>query len=109
MPTTNAAAALSRESKDERDTGGARIGGVPGQKRRASRMDEAIGWSRPPRRLNPRRVARLPGPRDPATGAVTGILAAVPAANLGLIVLEVVRIGERPVTVPSTAIAAVEH
>ena len=45
----------------------------------------------------------------PSLGAVTGILAAVAAANLGLIVLEVVRIGERPVTVPSIAIAAVEH
>jgi hypothetical protein len=48
-------------------------------------------------------------PATPLPGAVTGILAAVAAANLGLIVLEVVRIGERPLTVPSTAIAAVEH
>jgi hypothetical protein len=39
---------------------------------------------------------------------VTGTLAAVAAANLGLIVLEVVGNGERPVTVP-IAIAAVEH
>ena len=50
-------------------------------------------------------------PATPLPGAVTGILAAVAAANLGLIVLEVVRIGERPVTVtvPSIVIAAVEH
>ena len=48
-------------------------------------------------------------PATPFLGAVTGTLAAVAAANLGLIVLEVVRIGERPVTVPSIAIAAVEH
>ncbi len=50
-------------------------------------------------------------PATPLPGAVTGILAAVAAANLGLIVLEVVRMGERPVTVtvPSIAIAAVEH
>ena len=45
----------------------------------------------------------------PSVGAVTGTLAAVAAANLGLIVLEVVRIGERPVTVPSIEIAALEH
>ena len=49
----------------------------------------------------------------PSLGAVTGTLAAVAAANLGLIVLDVVEIGERPVTVPSIAssiaIAAVEH
>jgi len=48
-------------------------------------------------------------PATPLLGAVTGTLAAVAAANLGLIVLEVVRIGERPVTVPSIAIAGVEH
>jgi pimeloyl-ACP methyl ester carboxylesterase len=46
-------------------------------------------------------------PATPLLGAVTGILAAVAAANLGLIVLEVVGIGERPVTVPSIAIATV--
>ncbi len=46
-------------------------------------------------------------PATPLPGAVTGILAAVAAANLGLIVLDVVRIGERPVTVPSIAIVAV--
>ena len=50
----------------------------------------------------------------PSLGAVTGTLAAVAAANLGLIALDVVRIGERPATVPSIAvpsiaIAAVEH
>jgi pimeloyl-ACP methyl ester carboxylesterase len=47
----------------------------------------------------------------PSLGAVTGMLAAVAAANLGLIVLDVVGIGERPVAVPSIAItvAAVEH
>ena len=45
----------------------------------------------------------------PLVGAVSGTLAAVAAANLGLIILDVVGIGERPVTVPSTAIAAVEH
>ena len=58
-------------------------------------------------------------PATPLPGAVTGILAAVAAANLGLIVLDVIRIGERPVevvgigerqvNVPSIAIAAVEH
>jgi len=48
-------------------------------------------------------------PATPFLGAVTGILAAVAAANLGLTVLEVVGIGEWPVTVPSIAIAAVEH
>ncbi len=45
----------------------------------------------------------------PPLGPVTGTLAAVAAANLGLIVLDVVGIGERSETVPSTAIAAVEH
>ncbi len=45
----------------------------------------------------------------PPLGPVTGTLAAVAAANLGLIVLDVVRVGERPVAVPSIAIAAVEH
>ncbi len=40
----------------------------------------------------------------PSLGAVTGTLAAVAAANLGLIVLEVAGIDERPVTVPSIAI-----
>jgi hypothetical protein len=50
-------------------------------------------------------------PATPLPGAVTGILAAVAAANLGLIVLDVVGAGERPVTVtvPAIAIAAVEH
>ncbi len=45
----------------------------------------------------------------PPLGPVSGTLAAVAAANLGLIVLDVVGIGERPVAVPSTAIAVVEH
>ncbi len=48
-------------------------------------------------------------PATPFLGAVTGTLAAVAAANLGLIVLDVVEVGERPVPVPSIAIAAVEH
>jgi len=48
-------------------------------------------------------------PATPALGAVSGILAAVAATNLGLIVLDVVEIGERPVTVPSITIAAAEH
>ena len=43
----------------------------------------------------------------PPLGPVSGTLAAVAAANLGLIVLDVVGIGGRPETVP--AIAAVEH
>src|SRR5579875_1044416 len=49
-------------------------------------------------------------PAAPLPGAVTGILAAVAAANLGLIVLEIVRVRERAVTVvvPSVATAAVE-
>jgi pimeloyl-ACP methyl ester carboxylesterase len=47
----------------------------------------------------------------PSLGAVTGTLAAVAAANLALVVLDVVEVGERPVTVPSIAIAipAAEH
>jgi hypothetical protein len=45
----------------------------------------------------------------PPLGPVTGTLAAVAAANLGLIVLDVVGIGERPVAVSSLATPAVEH
>ena len=40
---------------------------------------------------------------------ITTILGAVAGANLGLIALDVARIGERPETVPPIAIPAVEH
>ncbi len=48
-------------------------------------------------------------PATPLLGAVTGALGAVAAANLGLIALDVARIGERTATVPSVAVPAVEH
>src|SRR5579862_6497863 len=41
--------------------------------------------------------------------AITTIIGAAAGANLGLIALDVARIGERPETVPFTAIPAVEH
>jgi hypothetical protein len=48
-------------------------------------------------------------PATPLLGAVTGALGAVAAANLGLIALDVATIGERPATVPSVAVPAIEH
>jgi hypothetical protein len=48
-------------------------------------------------------------PATPLLGAVTGALAAVAVANLGLIAVDVARLGERPETVPATAVPAIEH
>ena len=48
-------------------------------------------------------------PATPLLGAVTGALGAVAAANLGLIAVDVARLGERTETIPSIAVPAVEH
>ena len=48
-------------------------------------------------------------PATPLLGAVTGALGAVAAANLGLIAVDVARIGERAEPIPSAAFPAVEH
>jgi hypothetical protein len=48
-------------------------------------------------------------PANPLLGLITASVGAVAAANLGLIALDLARIGERPETVPSIAIAAVDH
>jgi hypothetical protein len=40
---------------------------------------------------------------------VTGALGAVAVANLGLIAVDVARLGERAQTIPTTAAPAVEH
>jgi hypothetical protein len=48
-------------------------------------------------------------PANPLLGLITASVGAVAAANLGLIVLEVAGIGERPETVPSIAVPSTEH
>jgi hypothetical protein len=48
-------------------------------------------------------------PVNPLLGLITASVGAVAAANLGLTVLDVAGIGERPETVPSIAIPAAEH
>jgi hypothetical protein len=40
---------------------------------------------------------------------VTGALGAVAAANLGLIAVDVARLGEQVEPIPATAVPAVEH
>ena len=48
-------------------------------------------------------------PATPLLGAVTGALGAVAAANLGLIAVDIARLGERAEPIPATAVPAVEH
>ena len=48
-------------------------------------------------------------PATPLLGAVTGALGAVAAANLGLIAVDIARLGERAEPIPSIAVPAVEH
>jgi pimeloyl-ACP methyl ester carboxylesterase len=48
-------------------------------------------------------------PATPLLGAVTAALGAVAAANLGLIAVDVARLGEQVEPIPATAVPAVEH